>query len=101
MASSSLLGLYGGGSRRSSGDHARQRSASSVRKMLLKSTWQRNLACPRHTAVSFGYDLHSYSQNIDDGVGFDFFGHHHRFEMCGQVTLATVFLLNKHHHREW
>jgi hypothetical protein len=85
MASSSLLGLYGGGSGRSSGDRARRRSASPVRKLLLRlmrSTWRRSFSQPRRTAVSFGYDLHSYSQN---GVGF---GHHHRFEMCGQVTLA-------------
>ncbi|KAG0549260.1 hypothetical protein BDA96_01G240000 [Sorghum bicolor] len=65
----SLLSLYGSGGRRrmsrSSG------TAAPVRRLLrrLRSSFGRSAARPRRrSAVRFGYDLHSYSQNFDDGV---------------------------------
>ncbi|GJN20809.1 hypothetical protein PR202_gb08232 [Eleusine coracana subsp. coracana] len=75
MASSSpLLGLYSGSRRRvqatSSGAGVR-RPAVPVKELLmrLRSTWRRSVARPRKkAAVSFMYDLHSYSLNFDDGV---------------------------------
>ncbi|TVU30421.1 hypothetical protein EJB05_22044, partial [Eragrostis curvula] len=50
-------------------DGTARRSSSPVRQ-LLKRLWRRGTARPRRAApVSFGYDLHSYSQNFDDGLG--------------------------------
>nr|CAB3494475.1 unnamed protein product [Digitaria exilis] len=46
-------------------------SGSRVASVLskLRSTWRRGAARPRPSAaVRFGYDLHSYSQNFDDGL---------------------------------
>ncbi|RCV42599.1 hypothetical protein SETIT_9G228500v2 [Setaria italica] len=46
-------------------------SAAAVKQLLsrLRSTWRRRSAArPRRQAVRFGYDLHSYSQNFDDGL---------------------------------
>ncbi|KAJ1295314.1 hypothetical protein BS78_01G214700 [Paspalum vaginatum] len=45
------------------------RSAAAVKQLLtkLRCTWRRRATRPRRAAVSFGYDLHSYSQNFDDG----------------------------------
>ncbi|KAJ1295310.1 hypothetical protein BS78_01G214300 [Paspalum vaginatum] len=60
---SSLQGQNTGGS--SSG-----RSAAAVKQLLsrLRCTWRRRATrLRRPAAVSFGYDLHSYSQNFDDG----------------------------------
>jgi hypothetical protein len=41
-----------------------------VRRLLrrLRSSFRRSTVRPRRAAVRFGYDLHSYSQNFDDGV---------------------------------
>jgi|UPI000220F157 hypothetical protein len=54
-----LLGLlYTGGS---------SRSAAAVRQLMLsrlRCSWRRRAARPRRSAVRFGYDLHSYSQNF-------------------------------------
>ncbi|KAG2602485.1 hypothetical protein PVAP13_5KG683514 [Panicum virgatum] len=33
----------------------------------LRCTWRRQNPPRRAASVSFGYDLHSYSQNFDDG----------------------------------
>ncbi|CAL4933690.1 unnamed protein product [Urochloa decumbens] len=69
----SQLSLYTTGSSRRSGG----RSAAAVKQLLsrLRSTWRRRVARPRRAAVrSFGYDLHSYSQNFDDGLASS--GHH-------------------------
>ncbi|RCV42594.1 hypothetical protein SETIT_9G228000v2 [Setaria italica] len=68
----SQLGAYTGGNRRRG--HCRRSAAAAAAKQLLsrlRSTWrQRSTARPRRAAVrSFGYDLHSYSQNFDDGLG--------------------------------
>uniref|UniRef100_A0A0A8XPU2 Uncharacterized protein n=1 Tax=Arundo donax TaxID=35708 RepID=A0A0A8XPU2_ARUDO len=66
------LGLYGGGGRRRvharSGRGRAWRSAAPVRLLLrrLRSSLRRTAARP---AVRFGYDLQSYSQNFDDGLG--------------------------------
>jgi hypothetical protein len=75
----SLLGLYSGGSGRCGRVHARsggRRSAAAVKKLLsrLRRSWRRRAARPRRTAVRFGYDLHSYYQNFDDGIASS--GHH-------------------------
>ncbi|KAG0549253.1 hypothetical protein BDA96_01G239300 [Sorghum bicolor] len=71
----SLLGLYSGGS-----GHARsggRRSAAAVKRLLssLRRSWRRRAARPRRSAVRFGYDLHSYYQNFDDGIA-SYSGHH-------------------------
>ncbi|KAG0549259.1 hypothetical protein BDA96_01G239900 [Sorghum bicolor] len=62
-----LLTLYGsgGGQRRTSRDSG---TAAPVRRLLrrLRSSFGRSAARPRRSAVRFGYDLHSYSQNFDD-----------------------------------
>jgi hypothetical protein len=69
---SSLLVLYraGGGGRKAStkrsGGKAAWRSAAPVRK-LLRRLWRKGTARPRRAAVTFAYDLESYSQNFDDG----------------------------------
>ncbi|KAF8672723.1 hypothetical protein HU200_049420 [Digitaria exilis] len=57
----SLLSLYGSG---------RRRSPAPVSRLLrrLRSSLRRSAARPRREAVRFGYDLHSYSQNFDDGL---------------------------------
>ena len=67
------LGLYTGGSsrRRVHASRSGGRSAAAVKQLLsrLRSTWRRRRAArPRRAAPSFGYDLHSYSQNFDDGL---------------------------------
>ncbi|KAJ1295311.1 hypothetical protein BS78_01G214400 [Paspalum vaginatum] len=75
---SSLQGQNTGGSSRrrvvrASGGRG-GRSAAAVKQLLsrLRGTWRRRAMRPRRPAtVSFGYDLHSYSLNFDDG-------HHHR-----------------------
>jgi hypothetical protein len=70
---SSLLARYRSGGRGSrahakrSGGKAAWRSAAPVRK-LLRRLWRRGTARPRRAAVRFGYDLHSYYQNFDDGL---------------------------------
>jgi len=70
----SLLGLHtSGGSGRGRRIHARsggrRRSAAAVKQLLsrLSRSWRRRAVRPRRTAVRFGYDLHSYYQNFDDG----------------------------------
>ena len=75
----SLLGLYNGGSGRGRRVHARsgsRRSAAVVKQLLsrLSRSWRRRAVRPRRTAVRFGYDLHSYYQNFDDGIASS--GHH-------------------------
>uniref|UniRef100_A0A0A9AA14 Uncharacterized protein n=1 Tax=Arundo donax TaxID=35708 RepID=A0A0A9AA14_ARUDO len=67
----SVLGLYSGGGQKRR-VHARSgrawRSAAPVRRLLRRLTGSlRSSARPRRAAVRFGYDLHSYSQNFDDG----------------------------------
>ena len=71
----SLVSAYTGGS--GSGSHSRSgggsaaAAAAAAKQMLsrLRSTWRRSAARPkRRAAVSFGYDLRSYSQNFDDGL---------------------------------
>ncbi|TVU30423.1 hypothetical protein EJB05_22047, partial [Eragrostis curvula] len=69
----SLLGLYGGGGRKRvhakrRGGKAAWRSAAPVRQ-LLRRLWRRGTARSRRPAVRFGYDLQSYAQNFDDGLG--------------------------------
>ena len=58
----SLVGAYTGG-----------RSSSAAKQLLSRliwSTWRRSAGWPsRRPAVKFGYDLQSYSQNFDDGLG--------------------------------
>jgi hypothetical protein len=68
---SSLLTLYraGGGRRvhaKRSGGKASWRSAAPVKK-LLRRLWRKGTARPRRAALTFAYDLESYSQNFDDG----------------------------------
>ncbi|ONM06027.1 hypothetical protein ZEAMMB73_Zm00001d032771 [Zea mays] len=70
----SLLGLYTSGSARGRRVHAarssgRRQSAAPLKQLLsrLRCSWRRRAARPRRGAVRFGYDLHSYSQNFDDG----------------------------------
>ncbi|GJN20814.1 hypothetical protein PR202_gb08237 [Eleusine coracana subsp. coracana] len=70
---SSLLSLYRGGGRRRvhskrSGAKAAWRSAAPVRK-LLRRLWRKGTARPRRATVRFSYDLESYCQNFDDGLG--------------------------------
>ncbi|NP_001315265.1 uncharacterized protein LOC100278716 [Zea mays] len=73
MAAVSLLGPYTGGSGLGGRlVHARsggRRPAAAVKRLLsrLSRSWRRRAARPRRTAVRFGYDLHSYYQNFDDG----------------------------------
>jgi hypothetical protein len=64
----SLLSLYGSGGRRRTSRGSG--TAAPVRRLLrrLRSSFGRITARPRRSAVRFGYDLHSYSQNFDDGV---------------------------------
>ncbi|KAG2537640.1 hypothetical protein PVAP13_9NG344200 [Panicum virgatum] len=59
----SLVGQYTGGSG--------GRSSSAVKQLLwrLRSTWRTSAGWPRRPPVKFGYDLPSYSQNFDDGLG--------------------------------
>ncbi|KAJ1295315.1 hypothetical protein BS78_01G214800 [Paspalum vaginatum] len=70
----------GGGSRRRvvrAGSGGGGRSSAALKQLLtkLRCTWRRRATRPRRPAtVSFGYDLHSYSQNFDDG-------HHHRLQL--------------------
>jgi hypothetical protein len=66
--------LYGGSSRRvvrtTSGDGAAAGSVAPPVKQLLrrlKYRLRRSAAPP--APVSFGYDMQSYSQNFDDGLG--------------------------------
>ncbi|KAF8672725.1 hypothetical protein HU200_049422 [Digitaria exilis] len=63
----STSSLYGSGSgrRRVSRD-----GGSAWHRLLrrLRSSLRRSAARPRREAVRFGYDLHSYSQNFDDGL---------------------------------
>ncbi|KAF8723048.1 hypothetical protein HU200_022198 [Digitaria exilis] len=57
----------GSGSSRSGG----RPTATAAKQLLskLRSTWRRGAARPRPVAaVRFGYGLHSYSQNFDDGL---------------------------------
>ncbi|KAL6641052.1 hypothetical protein ACP70R_019233 [Stipagrostis hirtigluma subsp. patula] len=74
----SLLGMYGGGGRKRAA-HAvgKGGGAAPVRGLLrsLRSSLRRSAARTRRPgAVRFGYDLHSYLQNFDDGLGAS--GHH-------------------------
>ena len=64
----SLLSLYGSGGRRRMSRASG--TAALVRRLLrrLRSSFGRSAARPRRSEVRFGYDLHSYSQNFDDGV---------------------------------
>jgi len=71
----SLLGLYTTSSAQGGRVHARSggRSAAAVKQLLsrLRCSWRRRTAArPRRSAVRFGYDLHSYSQNFDDGIAY-------------------------------
>ncbi|PUZ38735.1 hypothetical protein GQ55_9G219700 [Panicum hallii var. hallii] len=75
----SPVGAYTGGSGSS---HARSggrsAAAAAAKQMLsrLRSTWRRSAARPRRrAAVSFGYDMRSYSQNFDDGLALGCSGH--------------------------
>ncbi|CAN6310860.1 unnamed protein product [Urochloa humidicola] len=74
MASLQLGNKYTGSSSSRRKVHGRSggrsRSAAAVKRLLLKlrSTWSRRAARPRRAAVSFGYDLQSYSLNFDDGL---------------------------------
>uniref|UniRef100_A0A0A8YST7 Uncharacterized protein n=1 Tax=Arundo donax TaxID=35708 RepID=A0A0A8YST7_ARUDO len=79
----SLLGSYGGdhGRRRvharSGGGGAWRSAAPPVRRLIrrLRSSLRTSAARSRRApAVRFGYDLHSCSQNFDDGLGSS--GHH-------------------------
>ncbi|KAG8091889.1 hypothetical protein GUJ93_ZPchr0012g20492 [Zizania palustris] len=73
-----LLGLYGGGSRRrvngkdSAGRRRSARAPRSVRQLYwkLRSRWRNAASRPRRAGATprFEYDLHSYSQNFDDGL---------------------------------
>ncbi|CAN6304926.1 unnamed protein product [Urochloa humidicola] len=68
------LGAYTGGSSRRRLVNARSggRTAAAAKQLLsrLRSTWRRSAARPkRRAAVSFVYDLQSYSRNFDDGLG--------------------------------
>ncbi|CAL4933688.1 unnamed protein product [Urochloa decumbens] len=70
------LGAYTGGSSRRRA-HARsggRAAAAAAAKQLLsrlRFSWRRSAAArpKRRAAVSFGYDLQSYSLNFDDGLG--------------------------------
>nr|CAB3499436.1 unnamed protein product [Digitaria exilis] len=71
----SLLSLYGSGSgrrrvSRDGGSAWQSPSPAPVSRLLrrLRSSLRRSAARPRREAVRFGYDLHSYSQNFDDGL---------------------------------
>jgi hypothetical protein len=68
----SLLGLYTSRSSQGGTVHGRSggRSAAAVKQLLsrLRCSWRRRAARPRRSAARFGYDLHSYSQNFDDGI---------------------------------
>jgi hypothetical protein len=79
MEAAFLLGPYTGGSGLGGRVHARsggRRSAAAVKRLLLRlrRSWRRRAVRPRRTAVRFGYDPHSYSQNFDDGTASC--GHH-------------------------
>ncbi|GJM84759.1 hypothetical protein PR202_ga00461 [Eleusine coracana subsp. coracana] len=69
------LNLHRGGGRRRvhakrSGGKAVWQSATPVTK-LLRRLWRQGMARSRRAAVQFGYDLQSYCQNFDDGLGSD------------------------------
>ncbi|RLN16663.1 hypothetical protein C2845_PM02G12170 [Panicum miliaceum] len=69
----SPVGAYTGGSGSSHARSGRRSAAAAAAAKLmlsrLRSTWRRGAARPRRrAAVSFGYDLRSYSQNFDDGL---------------------------------
>jgi len=70
----SLLGLYTSGSAQAGRLHGRSGglSAAAVKQLLsrLRCSWRRRAARPRRSAVRFWYDLHSYSQNFDDGIAY-------------------------------
>jgi len=74
IMAASLLGLYTSGSGQGGRVHGRSggRSAAAVKQLLsrLRCSWRRRAARPRRSAVRFGYDLHSYSQNFDDGIAY-------------------------------
>ncbi|KAL6641053.1 hypothetical protein ACP70R_019234 [Stipagrostis hirtigluma subsp. patula] len=70
----SVLSLYGGsGRRRAAHAMGNGGGAAPVRRLLrmLRSSFA---PTRRPSAVRFGYDLQSYSQNFDDGLGAS--GHH-------------------------
>nr|CAB3499431.1 unnamed protein product [Digitaria exilis] len=68
----SLAGTSTGRGSSQSGGRPTSTAAAAAPKQLLsklRSTWRRGVARPRPVAaVRFGYDLHSYSQNFDDGL---------------------------------
>ena len=68
----SLLGVYTSSSGQGGRvyDRSGGRSAAAVKQLLsrLSCSWRRRAARPRRSAVRFWYDLHSYSQNFDDGL---------------------------------
>ncbi|RLN40096.1 hypothetical protein C2845_PM01G40720 [Panicum miliaceum] len=69
----SPVSAYTGGSgssrTRSGGRSAAAAAAAKHVLSRLRSTWRRSAAQPRRrAAVSFGYDLRSYSQNFDDDL---------------------------------
>ncbi|RCV42592.1 hypothetical protein SETIT_9G227800v2 [Setaria italica] len=77
----SLLGLHTGRP-----PAAGRWSTAAVKQLLsrlMRSTWRRGAARPRRRAAvrSFGYDLQSYSQNFDDGIGCSG-GHHFSVIPC-------------------
>ncbi|EER91501.2 hypothetical protein BDA96_01G239800 [Sorghum bicolor] len=66
----SLLISLTGGSSRGDARNGSPRSPAGVKQLLsrLRCSWRRRAAQPRRSAVRFGYDLHSYYQNFDDGI---------------------------------
>jgi hypothetical protein len=81
MASQLQLGAHTGAgtstsTSRRSGNRQRSAAAEAAKQLLsrlVRSTWRQRSAAaarPRRRAAvrSFGYDLHSYSQNFDDGL---------------------------------
>nr|CAB3494473.1 unnamed protein product [Digitaria exilis] len=67
----SLVGASTGSGSSRSGSRPAATATATAKQLLskLRSTWRRGAARPRPAAaVRFGYDLHSYSQNFDDGL---------------------------------
>ncbi|RLN19609.1 hypothetical protein C2845_PM02G12160 [Panicum miliaceum] len=74
----SPVGAYTGGSGSSHARSGGRSAAAAAAKQVLlrlRSTWRRSAARPRRAAVSFGYDMRSYSQNFDDGLALGSSGH--------------------------
>jgi hypothetical protein len=90
----SQLGAYTGGSDSSRRSGHGQRSAAAAAKQLLsrlRSTWRQRSAAARprrRAAVRFGYDLHSYSQNFDDGLASSSAGHPLSSFQCSRPVIS-------------